>query len=68
MNYPIFDHIVDSLSEALITVDRNKKIVIWNKMAETMFGYDKAEIEAQASRPSYRPPIARGIGRASRLS
>ncbi len=46
MNYPVFDQIVDSLSDALITVDRNKKIVIWNKMAETLFGYDKVQIEA----------------------
>lgn len=45
MNYPIFDQLVDSLSDALITIDQNKKIVIWNRMAEIMFGYDKAEIE-----------------------
>lgn len=45
MNYPFFNEIVDSLSDALITIDQNKKIVIWNKMAEVMFGYDKAEIE-----------------------
>lgn len=45
MNYPFFDQVVDSLSDALITIDQNKKIVIWNRMAEIMFGYDKAEIE-----------------------
>jgi PAS domain S-box-containing protein len=45
MNYPIFDQLVDSLSDALITIDQNKKIVIWNRMAEIMFGYDKTEIE-----------------------
>jgi PAS domain S-box-containing protein len=46
MKYPFFDQIVDSLSDALITIDQNKKIVIWNKMAEIMFGYHKAEIES----------------------
>jgi len=45
MNHPFFDQVVDSLSDALITIDQNKKIVIWNRMAEIMFGYDKAEIE-----------------------
>ena len=45
MNYSVFDQIVDCLSEAVITVDRNKNIVVWNKMAETMFGYDRAGIE-----------------------
>ncbi len=45
MNYPLFDQVVDSLSDALITIDQNKKIVIWNRMAEIMFGYDKAEIK-----------------------
>ncbi len=50
--------IVDSLSDGLITVDRDKKIVIWNKMAETIFGYDKAGIEAAGIEaiipPAYR--------------
>ena len=63
MKYPIFDQIVDFLSEALITIDRNKKIVIWNKMAETMFGYDKAEIE-KAGFEAIIPPIYRQRHRA----
>lgn len=46
MNYPVFDQIVDSLSDAVITVDHAKKIIVWNKRAETMFGYDLAGIEA----------------------
>lgn len=46
MNYPVFDQIVDSLSEAVITLDHAKKIIVWNKRAETMFGYDLAGIEA----------------------
>ncbi|MGC9194741.1 MAG: sensor histidine kinase [Syntrophobacteraceae bacterium] len=58
MNYPVFDQIVDSLSDALITVDRNKEIVIWNKMAETMFGYDKVQIEA-AGLEAIIPPAYR---------
>ncbi len=58
MAYPIFDHVVDSLSEALITVDRNKKIVIWNKMAERMFGYGRAEIE-EAGLEAIIPPAYR---------
>lgn len=58
MNYPVFDQIVDSLSDALITVDQHKKIVIWNKMAETMFGYDKAGIE-DAGLEAIIPPAYR---------
>lgn len=45
MNQSFFDQIVNSLSDALITVDQNKEIVIWNKMAEIMFDYNRAEIE-----------------------
>ncbi|MBF0549554.1 MAG: PAS domain S-box protein [Deltaproteobacteria bacterium] len=37
--------IVDSLSDALITIDKKRIIVSWNKMAETIFGYQKSEIE-----------------------
>ncbi|MDR3567860.1 MAG: PAS domain-containing sensor histidine kinase [Syntrophobacteraceae bacterium] len=58
MDYPFFNQIVDSLSEALITVDRDKNIVIWNKMAETLFGYDLAGIKAAGIEaiipPAYR--------------
>ena len=54
----ITHQIVDSLSDALITVDSNKKIVIWNKMAETIFGYDQAGIEA-AGIEAIIPPALR---------
>jgi PAS domain S-box-containing protein len=58
MNFAVFDQIIDSLSDALITVDRNKNIVVWNKMAETMFGYDRAGIKAAGIEaiipPAYR--------------
>ncbi len=58
MKEPVFDQIVDSLSDALITVDRNKKIVIWNKMAQTMFGYDRAGME-EVGIEAIIPPVYR---------
>jgi PAS domain S-box-containing protein len=67
MNSSFFDQIVDSLSDALITIDQDKKIVIWNKMAETMFGFSKAEIEAIGIEaiipPSYRQRHREGYER-----
>ena len=67
MNYPFFDQVVDSLSDALITIDQNKKIVIWNRMAEIMFGYDKAEIETTGLEaiipPAYRQRHREGYER-----
>ncbi len=42
-----FEQILDSLSDALITVDQDETIVAWNKMAEMMFGYTKDEIKAK---------------------
>jgi len=45
MNEPLFSMIVDSLSDALVTLDQDKRIVNWNRQAESMFGYTRAEIE-----------------------
>ncbi|WP_244082914.1 PAS domain S-box protein [Desulforhabdus sp. TSK] len=41
-----FQQLVDSLSDALITVNQEQSIVVWNRMAETMFGYSREEIQA----------------------
>ncbi len=40
-----FEQVVDSLSDAFITVDQDERIVVWNKMAELIFGYTKEEIQ-----------------------
>lgn len=45
MAFFFLEEVVDSLSDALITVDQNRKVIIWNEMAKRMFGYDKAEIQ-----------------------
>ncbi len=58
MNYPFFEEIVDSLSDALITVDQNKKIIIWNEMAKIIFGYEKKEVQ-QMGLEKIIPPVYR---------
>jgi len=40
-----FEQVVDSLSDAFISVDQDERIVVWNKMAEMIFGYTKEEIQ-----------------------
>ncbi len=39
-----FRSVVDTATDAIITVDRNGRIVLWNKAAEAIFGYTSAEI------------------------
>lgn len=43
-----YQHIIDSISEALITIDQDRKILVWNKAAEIIFGYDKAEVQERS--------------------
>jgi PAS domain S-box-containing protein len=43
-----YQHIIDSISEALITVDQDRKILVWNKAAEVILGYDKAEVQEKS--------------------
>jgi PAS domain S-box-containing protein len=43
-----YQHIIDSISEALITIDQDRKILAWNKAAEVMLGYDKAEVQEKS--------------------
>ncbi len=40
-----YRHIVDSISDALITIDQDRKIVVWNMAAGAMFGYGKSEVQ-----------------------
>lgn len=40
-----YQYIIDSISEALITIDQDRKILVWNRAAEVMFGYDKDEVQ-----------------------
>lgn len=37
-------HILKESADAIITVDRQQKVVIWNKGAETIFGFTEEEI------------------------
>lgn len=48
MESQFYQHIIDSISEALITIDQDRKILVWNKAAEVMLGYDKAEIQEKS--------------------
>jgi PAS domain S-box-containing protein len=43
-----YQHIIDSVSEALITIDQDRKIIIWNRAAEAMLGYKKTEIQSKS--------------------
>ncbi len=45
MNSLFLEKMVDSLSDALITIDQNSKIIVWNEMARTIFGYEIEEIQ-----------------------
>lgn len=67
MAHLFFEEIVDSVSDALITVDQNKRIIIWNSMAKDMFGYDKAEIQEMGLDaiipPAYRQRHCEGYDR-----
>lgn len=57
-------HIIDSISEALITIDQDRRILVWNKAAEFMFGYEKAEVQDSSIDliipPAYRQRHRRG--------
>ncbi len=41
-------HIIDSISEALITIDQDRKILVWNKAAEITLGYGKTEVQERS--------------------
>jgi PAS domain-containing protein len=43
-----YQQIIDSISEALITIDQDRKILVWNSAAEAIFGYQKAEVQEQS--------------------
>jgi len=48
MESQFYQHIIDSISEALITIDQDRKILVWNKAAEIIFGYEKAEVQERS--------------------
>lgn len=48
MESQYYQHIIDSISEALITIDQDRKILVWNKAAEIILGYDKAEVQERS--------------------
>ncbi len=58
MQAEFLEQIVDSLSDALITVDQDRRIVVWNHRATLMFGYEKSEVQARGLEaiipPAYR--------------
>jgi PAS domain S-box-containing protein len=58
MNSHLYEKVVDSISDALITVDQDKKIVNWNRRAEAIFGYTMEEMQQQGLEviipPDYR--------------
>ncbi len=58
MDHRFLEEIVDSLSDALITIDRNGKIIVWNEMARTIFGYEIEEIQ-QMGLDTIIPPAYR---------
>ncbi len=43
----IKDHILDSIAEGVYTVDENFKIIFFNKAAERITGYNKADVEGK---------------------
>ncbi len=45
MNTHLYEEVLDSISDALITVDQDRNIINWNKRAEAFFGYSKEEMQ-----------------------
>ncbi len=58
MENSFYPYIIDSISEALITIDQSRRILVWNRAAEVMFGYDKVEVQ-DASLDLIIPPVYR---------
>lgn len=48
MKSEFYQYIIDSVSEALITIDQDRKILVWNKAAEVILGYNKAEAQERS--------------------
>ncbi|MCC6544661.1 MAG: PAS domain S-box protein [Nitrospirae bacterium] len=48
MDSESYKHILESISEALITIDQDRKILVWNSAAEIMLGYKKAEVQERS--------------------
>ncbi len=45
MESQFYGHIIESISEALITINQDRKIIVWNRAATLLFGYDKHEVQ-----------------------
>ena len=58
MESQFYAHILESISEALITINQERKIIVWNRAATIMFGYNKREVQ-NASLDLIIPPAYR---------
>ncbi len=58
-NEEIFRLILDSALDAFITIDAQGKILNWNKQAESIFGWSKAEAEGKEMMNLIIPPHSR---------
>jgi sigma-B regulation protein RsbU (phosphoserine phosphatase) len=67
MEAQLFEELIDSISDAVITIDQDRRIVIWNNGAKTIFGYDKVEIREEDLEvimpPEYRQKHRQGYTR-----
>ncbi len=63
MENQFYKHIIESISEALITINQDRKILVWNRAAKFMFGYEKTEVQ-DASLDLIIPPTYRERHRA----
>ena len=65
------ESLIDSASDAILTVDAQQRVVIFNHAAEAMFGYAAAEMQGQAVdrlMPSHsREAAVRSMGDADRM-
>jgi two-component system sensor kinase FixL len=55
-------HVLESLNDALITIDENHRVLFMNRAAEEMFGHNRSEILGRDSSPLI-PPAYRKVHR-----
>jgi diguanylate cyclase (GGDEF)-like protein/PAS domain S-box-containing protein len=48
LNEARFRTLAETANDAIINIDRNGRIVFWNRAAETIFGYSAAEVNGKA--------------------
>ncbi|WP_066495654.1 sigma 54-interacting transcriptional regulator [Abyssisolibacter fermentans] len=46
-SYKLFENIIDNMHDAICAVDKDNKVIIWNKSAEKLYEIDEKDIEGK---------------------